>query len=527
MAQALQNKDKPKTIVTTFYERMRKSNVPTFGGEANPKKDDKWIRDIVFNDAFLELLLSKLFKDGERKRVLQSEAGGGKFVPEVMSSEHLKMMRFEKGLLGRIQERLSSVASQDYANAYQKSIRVEGSIPWAMGKLDLLTEVQFDANLTHPVAAKVACLNRKIVQWIGQTGSSDSYSRVTSSPVPYVHQPKKYVIEVSRHKLAEKSSDLQATLPNGEASLVQFIYQPSIGVVGHFLQYQAERSHSCLLLYHLHLDLCLPLFIMHPILLNRVLLQLSHQKLQIHETLVTLGEVWIYELYEYEAWDLFENLSDNSQQHATFSHIGTSRQIGSKGGMYGVFQNVDLSLKVDALSRKFDELLALNTLPTNSPNVQGLEVKTQILDSHTQSIAELETQIGQLANPISRRDEGKLPSHPIENPRANHHEQAKTVITLRNGKLVDNKVGEPTKDRDNFYGLPKAFFFSFGIMFLLRSNQVTLRLRYISMDEKSTLMSVFYINIYSIRKLCNLKRNCKYYKIIKNFTLVHSCAKNF
>ncbi|KAI5655280.1 hypothetical protein M9H77_32467 [Catharanthus roseus] len=30
MAQALQNKDKTKTIVITFYERMRKSNVPTF-----------------------------------------------------------------------------------------------------------------------------------------------------------------------------------------------------------------------------------------------------------------------------------------------------------------------------------------------------------------------------------------------------------------------------------------------------------------------------------------------------------------
>ncbi|KAI5653659.1 hypothetical protein M9H77_30846 [Catharanthus roseus] len=74
--------------------------------------------------------------------------------------------------------------------------------------------------------------------------------------------------------------------------------------------------------------------------------------------------------------------------------------------------------------------------------------ETQILDSHTQSIDKLKTQIGQLANAISRRDEGKLPSHPIENPRANYHEQAKAVITLRNGKLVDNKVREPIKDSD-------------------------------------------------------------------------------
>ncbi|KAI5652217.1 hypothetical protein M9H77_29404 [Catharanthus roseus] len=75
-----------------------------------------------------------------------------------------------------------------------------------------------------------------------------------------------------------------------------------------------------------------------------------------------------------------------------------------------------------------------------------MQVKTQILDSHTQSIAKLETQIGQLAKAISKRDEGKRPSHPIENPRANYHEQAKADITLRSGKLVDNKEGEPIKD---------------------------------------------------------------------------------
>ncbi|KAI5668810.1 hypothetical protein M9H77_18663 [Catharanthus roseus] len=155
--------------------------------------------------------------------------------------------------------------------------------------------------------------------------------------------------------------------------------------------------------------------------------------------------------------------------------------------MYEVSQNVDLTLKVDVLSKKFDQFLALNTLPTNSPNVhseqvnaaqgfhrqndpysntynsgwrnhpnfswkqqggEGLEVKTQILDSHTQSIAKLETQIGQLANAISRRDKGRLPSHLIENPRTNYHEQAKAVITLRSGKEVDNKVGEPIKDNE-------------------------------------------------------------------------------
>ncbi|KAI5658040.1 hypothetical protein M9H77_26833 [Catharanthus roseus] len=49
--------------------------------------------------------------------------------------------------------------------------------------------------------------------------------------------------------------------------------------------------------------------------------------------------------------------------------------------MYEVSQNVDLSLKIDALSKKFDQLLALNTLPTNSPNVQDNKVGEPIKDS--------------------------------------------------------------------------------------------------------------------------------------------------
>ncbi|KAI5654150.1 hypothetical protein M9H77_31337 [Catharanthus roseus] len=48
--------------------------------------------------------------------------------------------------------------------------------------------------------------------------------------------------------------------------------------------------------------------------------------------------------------------------------------------MYEVSQNVDLSLKVDALSKKFDQLLALNTMPTNSPNVQDNKVGEPIKD---------------------------------------------------------------------------------------------------------------------------------------------------
>jgi uncharacterized coiled-coil protein SlyX len=42
---------------------------------------------------------------------------------------------------------------------------------------------------------------------------------------------------------------------------------------------------------------------------------------------------------------------------------------------------------------------------------------SQTINSHSQSIAKLETQIGQMANTLNRREEGKLPSQPVVNPK--------------------------------------------------------------------------------------------------------------
>jgi hypothetical protein len=64
-----------------------------------------------------------------------------------------------------------------------------------------------------------------------------------------------------------------------------------------------------------------------------------------------------------------------------------------------------------------------------------LESQTQLLHSHSQSIAKLEVQIGQLANALNQREEGKLPSQRMPNPKGHymidkhassnsHHEQA-------------------------------------------------------------------------------------------------------
>jgi hypothetical protein len=68
---------------------------------------------------------------------------------------------------------------------------------------------------------------------------------------------------------------------------------------------------------------------------------------------------------------------------------------------------------------------------------------------NTQAISKLETQVGQLASHIGERDKGKLPSQPVNNPKActigsaPNQEHAHAIVTLRSGKQVDNRVDKP------------------------------------------------------------------------------------
>lgn len=65
------------------------------------------------------------------------------------------------------------------------------------------------------------------------------------------------------------------------------------------------------------------------------------------------------------------------------------------------------------------------------------------------SISKLELQMGQIATTLSTREPGRFPSQPEVNPRK--PEQAKAMITLRSGKVINNKVGETTVPIDNEY----------------------------------------------------------------------------
>ena len=71
---------------------------------------------------------------------------------------------------------------------------------------------------------------------------------------------------------------------------------------------------------------------------------------------------------------------------------------------------------------------------------------------NTQAISKLEMQMGQLANHLGERDKGKLPSQPMNNPKAcniensSNQEHVQAIVTLRYGKRVDNQVVDPEAD---------------------------------------------------------------------------------
>ena len=71
---------------------------------------------------------------------------------------------------------------------------------------------------------------------------------------------------------------------------------------------------------------------------------------------------------------------------------------------------------------------------------------------NTQAISKLEIQMGQLANHLGERDKGKLPSQPVNNPKAcsignsSNQEHVPAIVTLRSGKKVNNQVVDPKVD---------------------------------------------------------------------------------
>src|SRR3954464_11908703 len=79
------------------------------------------------------------------------------------------------------------------------------------------------------------------------------------------------------------------------------------------------------------------------------------------------------------------------------------------------------------------------------------------MQTTSQNLSRLETQIGQLAAQTSEREQGKLSSQTIPNPRiqcnlassSTSNEQVQAVTTLRSGRRVDNNVVNPNCVQDH------------------------------------------------------------------------------
>ena len=89
----------------------------------------------------------------------------------------------------------------------------------------------------------------------------------------------------------------------------------------------------------------------------------------------------------------------------------------------------------------------------NSQSIQEVKNATMV---NTQAIAKIESQIGQIASHLREREKGKFPSQHVPNPMAftignssnssHGHEQVQSIVTLRSGSQVDNKVGQEEED---------------------------------------------------------------------------------
>ncbi|MGV8048382.1 hypothetical protein PJP07_29700, partial [Mycobacterium kansasii] len=99
-------------------------------------------------------------------------------------------------------------------------------------------------------------------------------------------------------------------------------------------------------------------------------------------------------------------------------------------------------------------LFMQSSLQFQKDTQQVLLANQQSLHANAQSIAKLEVQVGQLATTLNEREKGKLPSQPVANPngqceigsnsnQGQYHEQAKSIITLRSGKQIDNRIEVP------------------------------------------------------------------------------------
>ncbi|KAL4557350.1 hypothetical protein LXL04_035526 [Taraxacum kok-saghyz] len=103
------------------------------------------------------------------------------------------------------------------------------------------------------------------------------------------------------------------------------------------------------------------------------------------------------------------------------------------------------SNKEDEVDRKMEKMMEI----MHEKMMKAIQESQKPMQASQKS---MERQIAQLSEQVGKRETGKFPSNTEVNPshtqRGKEH-QVNEVITLRNGKKIDNKVGAPTRDEDS------------------------------------------------------------------------------
>ncbi|KAI5335297.1 hypothetical protein L3X38_025430 [Prunus dulcis] len=167
-----------------------------------------------------------------------------------------------------------------------------------------------------------------------------------------------------------------------------------------------------------------------------------------------------------ESYNIYEMLGSNAQHEDT---------RGKRVGVYEMSSNNDLALHVASLEKKVDSML--NMVPKIAEvcaicNIPGhptyqcsaseaypefVQEQVNLMNSYNQRPRNdpfsNTYNPGQIADALSQREPEKFPSQPVILQR--NQEQAKAVITLRSGKVINNGVGnEVTNESDHVNAAP-------------------------------------------------------------------------
>ncbi|XP_024178805.1 uncharacterized protein LOC112184801 [Rosa chinensis] len=146
------------------------------------------------------------------------------------------------------------------------------------------------------------------------------------------------------------------------------------------------------------------------------------------------------------------------RQHPNFSYSNNNQVQMPRNPPMQNYQG-PIEQKKPSLEETMQQL-AQNQMEFQKANAQMLQAiqetkKEQQVQS--QAISKLEVQVGQIATALNEREQGRLPSQTLANPRGQFekHEPMKAVITLRSGKEVDIKVHSPRDKEEVKRGNPE------------------------------------------------------------------------